>query len=64
MSTQEQLYKVGKTKSSYCQICSIQNKDIIHSFIICHKPHEFINKFVAYHLETLLKDIDVNILIL
>lgn len=34
------------------------------SFIICHEPHEFINKFVAHHLETLLKDIDVNILIL
>lgn len=34
------------------------------SFIICHEPREFINKFVAHQLETLLKDIDVNILIL
>lgn len=63
MSTQEQLYKVGKTKSSYCQIISIQNKDIIHLLItcICHKLHELINKFVVHHLETLFKYIDVNI---
>lgn len=66
MSTQEQLYKVGKTKSSYCQIFSIQNKDIIHLFItcICHELHEFINKFFVHHLESLIKYIDVNVLIL
>lgn len=42
ITIQEQLYKVGKTKSSYCQIFSIQNKYIIHLFItcICHKLHE------------------------
>lgn len=66
ISTQEQLFKVGKTKSSYCQIFSIPNKDIIHLFITCichelHELHEFINTFVAHHLETLLKDIHVDV---
>lgn len=59
--TYEKLFKIGKTESNCCPICSLQNEDIIHLFIGCNELHEFINKFVVYHLETLFKDVDVNI---
>lgn len=52
-------FKIGKTESNCCPICSLQNEDIIHLFIGCNELHEFINKFDVYHLETLFKDVDV-----
>lgn len=60
--TYEKLFKIGKTESSCCPICSLQNDYYtVHLCIGCSELHEFINKFVVYHLETLFKDVHVNI---
>lgn len=39
----------------------LEIEDIIHMFIGCLELQDFKNNFVIYHLETLMKDIDIGI---
>lgn len=55
------MFKIGKTESNICPICLLEIEDIIHMFIGCLELQDFKNNFVIYHLETLMKDIDIGI---
>lgn len=54
--TYEKLFKIGKTDSNKCPLCSVEREDLIHMFVYCTEIQDFKSEFIIYHLETLLKD--------
>ena len=54
--THEKLFKIGKTDSNKCPLCSKESEDLMHMFVKCTEIQDCKNNFIIYHLETLLKD--------
>lgn len=60
ISTYEKSFKMGKKNLGVVHFAHFKTKISIHLFIGCNDQHEFINKFIVYHLKTLLIDKDEN----
>lgn len=60
ISTYEKSFKMGKKNLGVVHFAHFKTKISMHLFIGCNEQHEFINKFIVYHLKTLLIDIDEN----